>query len=154
MPRLHSLATPAPWLHGRFAFADYLWFKKSEQRPMQCVGGHNVMQSETICHRSDATNPSPHFHKYADHQGTNTTPTSIHSLILKLKTCYASDRTVTLATNARYVMQINSRTRTPTSTFRTRSPRWMMMAFNTILPSKNSTPSPASRSAKAGSSLP
>jgi hypothetical protein len=78
-------------LHSRSSFANYLYFKNYEQRPMQCFNGHNVMQSETCCHRSNATNPSPHFTKYADHQGTFTTPAFLHSLILK--TCYASDRT-------------------------------------------------------------
>ena len=78
MPRLHSLATLTPWLHDRKSFADYLWFKKAELRPLQCIGGHDVMQSETICHRSNATYPSPHFAKYALHQGTYTRPTSIH----------------------------------------------------------------------------
>ena len=59
--------------------ANYLYFKQREQRPLLSVNGHNVMQSETGCHRPNATNPSPYFAEYANHQGTYTTPTSIHS---------------------------------------------------------------------------
>jgi hypothetical protein len=103
--------------------ANYLYFKQREQRPLLSVNGHNVMQSETGCHRPNATNPSPYFAEYANHQGTYiNTPAFIHNLILR--TCDESDRTARLANNARYAMQINSRSNTrtphtPTSTFRT-----------------------------------
>jgi hypothetical protein len=61
------------------------------------------------------TNPTPNFPKYAAHQGTYLhAPAFIHSLILK--TCYASDQTTGLANNARYAMQINSRSNTRDAT--------------------------------------
>ena len=47
--------------------ANYLYFKQREQRPLLSVNGHNVMQSETGCHRPNATNPSPYFAEYANH---------------------------------------------------------------------------------------
>jgi hypothetical protein len=113
-------------------------------------------QSETCCHRSLTTNPTPNFPKYAAHQGTYLqAPTFIHSLILK--TCYASDQMTGQAKNARYGMQILSRSnaqtpQTPTSTFHTRLPQWMMTASNASSLSMTSKPTPAGRTPTVSSS--
>jgi hypothetical protein len=63
-------------------FANYLWFKKEELRPIRSVNGHSVMQSETSWHRSLTAHPTLNFDKYANHQGTYTIRAFIQSLIL------------------------------------------------------------------------
>ena len=104
-------------------------------------------QSETCCHRSLTTNPTPNFPKYAAHQGT----------YLHAPAFIQTDQMTGQAKNARYGMQIISRSnaqtpQTPTSTFHTRLPQWMMTASNAISLSMTSKPTPAGRTPTVSSS--